>query len=235
MPTNRKPVAALAGAFLAAAVFGAPSAAGKKTEEGQGRGGVRVTRIHAVVAPLLEQAYAHYLRGDYAAAGDAYRRLLAAEPENSDALHGLAAVLLRQDDEAGAAGYYRQALDADPTDTLAQAWLIGRQGAIDPARAESRLKAILATQPDFFPANAVLGNLYAAQNRWREAQAAYLRACSVEPDDPDILFNLAVSHDRLRETETARRYYALAIEAAGRRPAGFDRARVAARLEAIRP
>lgn len=233
MPMNRKTIVAFAGAFLAAAALGAPPAADKKSGEAQG--GIRVTKARAAVAPLLEQAYANYLRRDYAAAGDAYRRLLAAEPENSDALHGLAAVLLRQGDEAGAAGYYRQALDADPTDTLAHAWLIGRQGAIDPERAESRLKAILATQPDLFPANAVLGNLYAAQNRWREAQAAYLRACSVEPEDPDILFNLAVSHDQLRETGSARRYYALAIEAAGRRPAGFDRARAATRLEAIRP
>lgn len=226
-----KIVAGFAGALLAVAAFGAPASADRKAEGLQD--GIHVAKSQAIVAPLIDQAYANFLRGDYAAAGGTYRRVLTVAAENVDAMHGLAAVLIRQGDEAGAAAFYRRVLDADPTDTLARVWLIGRQGAIDPARAESRLKAILAAEPDLFPANVVLGNLYAAQNRWREAQAAYLRACSVESEDPDVLFNLAVSHDHLREMAAARRYYALAIEAAGHRPAGFDKARASARLEEI--
>lgn len=191
---------------------------------------IRIAKSHPEDNPLLLRAYEKFQAGDFAAANVAYQRVLADEPKNLDALHGMAAISLRQGQAVAASEYYRRALEADPRDVLAQVWLIGMQGRIDPLPAESRLKVLLSLQPELFYANFVLGNLYATQKRWREAQAAFFRAYSAEPADPDILFNLAVSLDQLRLAEQAAHYYRQALLAAESRSAAFDRNQVAARL-----
>jgi Tfp pilus assembly protein PilF len=191
---------------------------------------IRIARARPAANPLLLQAYEKFQAGDFAAARDAYEMLLAGDPNNLDALHGMAAISLRQGKAVDASQYYRRALDADPRDVLAQVWLIGMQERIDPLLAETRLKLLLSSQPELFYASFALGNLYASQHRWREAQAAYFSAYSVEPGDPDILFNLAVSLDQLRQAEQAAHYYRQALLAAESRPAAFDRNQLVVRL-----
>jgi hypothetical protein len=56
-----------------------------------------------------------------------------------------------------------------------------------------------------------------------------------EPDNPDILYNLAISLEHLRQNKLAAQYYGQAIAAAQNRPAGFDKAQAAARLQTLRP
>ena len=58
------------------------------------------------------------------------------------------------------------------------------------------------------------GNRLAGEGRWEEAQQAYLRALNANPGHPDILFNLAVSLDRLDQHEAAIRHYRQALEQA---------------------
>ena len=74
-----------------------------------------------------------------------------------------------------------------------------------------------------------LGNQYAAQARWAEAQEAYFRAFTAEPDNPDYNYNLAVSLDQLRQRKPALEYYRKAIALGASRPAAFDLARARAR------
>ena len=99
--------------------------------------------------------------------------------------------------------------------------------------AESRLKSLLATQPDLPYLNFALGNLYAGQNRWDEAQSAFFKAYAGEPENPDILFNLAISLDRLHQPRLARHYYSLALVAAEARPSSFDKAQINTRLREL--
>lgn len=228
---NRKIIIVGSIIFSAASSFGAPPAATERTPDTQSA--IRIARSRPEVHPLLLQAYESYLAGDFAVARNVYQQVLASEPKNIDALHGMAAALQRQGEGAAAGAYYRRALAADPADAQAQVWLIDLQGRLDPLPAESRLKTLLAGQPELFSANYSLGNLYAAQNRWREAQTAYFRAYTAASEEPDILFNLAVSLDQLHQAEPAAHYYRLALEAAASRPAGFDRDRVVARLREI--
>ena len=89
--------------------------------------------------------------------------------------------------------------------------------------------------PDTSELHFALGNLYARQNRWPEAQQVYFNAVAAEGDNPDYLFNLAVSLDHLRQPRLAGQHYRLALEAAGRRPAAFDRAGVEKRLAELEP
>jgi tetratricopeptide (TPR) repeat protein len=49
----------------------------------------------------------------------------------------------------------------------------------------------LAAQPDSPTLNFALGNLYAQQGRWNDAQQAYFRAFAGDGDNPDYQFNLA--------------------------------------------
>lgn len=196
---------------------------------------IHITRSRLRVDPSVANGYRRFQSGDLAAAQQEYERALRSDPRNTDALDGLAAISLRRSRTADAAAYYQRALEADPMDATAQAGLINLRGSRDPRRTESRLKTLLAAQPDAHAAQFALGNLYAAQGHWREAQEAYFQAYSAIPDDPDYQFNLAVSLDQLHQPKPALQYYQSALAAAAARPAAFDQAQAAARMRELQP
>jgi len=196
---------------------------------------IRVARAPLKVNPALIRGFDAFNRGDLALAQIEYEQAQKADPRNTDALHGLAAIALRQGRTDQAEWLYRQITEADPHDTVAMTALINMRGQIDPNAAESRLKNLSADQPELAAPHFSLGNLYARHDRWNEAQQAYFRAYSAEPDNPDILYNLAISLEHLRQNKLAAQYYSQAIAAAQTRPAGFDRAQATARLNTLQP
>lgn len=199
---------------------------------------IRITTAKLKLNPALAQAFEALNAGNLAAARADYERVLKGEPKNADALHGMAAIALREGNPGFAEEYYAKALEADPKDALALAGLVGlkeRGGQGDPLAAESRLKSLIAAQPEVAALHFALGNVYARQSRWGEAQQAYFKAYSAEPEHPDYLFNLAISLDHLRQPRLAAQYYGQALAAAESRPAGFDKAQAAARLREIKP
>jgi tetratricopeptide (TPR) repeat protein len=113
--------------------------------------------------------------------------------------------------------------------------LINIRGQVDPVSAESKLKSLSAAQPELAAPHFSLGNLYARHGRWNDAQQSYFKAYSAEPDNPDILYNLAISLEHLRQNKLAAQYYGQAVAAAQTRPAGFDKAQATARLNALQP
>lgn len=201
----------------------------------EAEGPVRVSKMPLRVNPQLQKAFDAYGRGDLAAAQADYERVLKAEPRNTDALHGLAAIALRNGRNDQAEWFYQKVLEADPQDHIALAALINARGPADPVAAESRLKTLAAAQPDMAAPQFALGNLYARQGRWEEAQQAYFRAYTAEADNPDILYNLAISLEHLRQNKLAAQYYGLALAAAQTRPSGFDKAQATSRLRALQP
>ncbi|MBI5922095.1 MAG: tetratricopeptide repeat protein [Betaproteobacteria bacterium] len=227
-----KPDAAPTPPAAAAPVRPAPAAAAANEESNNP---IRVTTAKVILNPSLTNAYAAYQAGNFDLARSEYLQVLNGEPNNRDALHGMAAISLRQRQPSAAEEYYVRAIEADPKDALAQAGLIGLRGQSDPLLAETRLNSMLAAQPDLPAISFALGTLYASQNRWNEAQAAYFRAYRGEPDNPDTLFNLAVSLDHLSQFKLALQYYNLALAAATNRPASFDKAQVALRLRELQP
>ena len=130
---------------------------------------------------------------------ESYQRVLRANSLDRDALLGLAAVEARTQNYEGAESHYLRVLELDPRDAYAQAGLLALRGLSDPVQSESRLKNLLAHQPDATFVHFSLGNQYAAQGRWPDAQAAYFRAFSTDPENADYAFNLAVSLDHLRQ------------------------------------
>ena len=198
-------------------------------------GPIRVTKAPLKVNPALMRGFDAFNRGDLALAQSEYEHAQKADPRNTDVLHGLAAIAVRQGRLDQAEALYRRIAEADPHDTVAMSALINMRGQIDPSTAESRLKTLAADQPELAAPQFSLGNLYARHGRWNEAQQAYFRAYSAEPDNPDIIYNLAISLEHLRQNKLAAQYYGQAIAAAQTRTAGFDKVQAATRLRTLQP
>ena len=181
------------------------------------------------VAALLERAYGMFHSGDVESAAKAYRAVLGHEPHNRDAFLGLAAVVARAGRWDEAAAYYARILAFDPADAAAQAALIAIDER-DPVRGESRLKALLSSEPRAAYLHFGLGNAYAAQSRWPEAQQSYFNAWRLDRGNADYAYNLAVSLDHLSRPESALDVYREALALAEKRPAGFEAAAVHARI-----
>src|SRR5574343_1462026 len=179
----------------------------------------------------LLRGHAMLQRGELEQARRDYEQALQRDPNNTDALLALAAIAQRQGRSSDADGLRQRALVANPSDPATQAaTLSGAAADADPQTAESRLKTLLSTQPESAPLNFALGNLYSRQSRWTEAQQAYFNAVAADGDNPDYLFNLAVSLDHLRQPRLAAQHYRLALDAATKRPAAFDRDKLNRRL-----
>lgn len=192
---------------------------------------VKVVRgTQAEINPDLSQGYQALQEGRLEAAQSAYRRLLQQEPRNVDALLGMAAVAARSNNPGEAGRLYLRALDVEPKNTFAQAGLLNLLGSADPAGSEAKLKRLLADQPSAF-LHFALGNLYAAEERWPDAQQAYFQAHHLAPSNPDYAFNLAVSLEHIKQPKPALTYYQRALQLLGRDgAASFDRAAVEARI-----
>jgi Flp pilus assembly protein TadD len=184
-------------------------------------------------ARAVNDAYAAYERGRYDTAGALYRAVLADNPEHRDALLGMGAIAMRMQQHERAFDYYMRVLRLNPSDRVAQAALISLQSQDDPVASESRIRLLLEQSPNAPYLHFTLGNLYAAQSRWPDAQQAFFDAHRLDSRHPDYALNLAVSLDRLGQPRAARDYYRMALELADHRDANFDTAQIALRLQAL--
>ncbi len=196
----------------------------------------------AAVDPTLLSAYEAYSRGDDAAAQKQYRQVLQGDTRNVDALLGMAAIALRQSRYADANGWYQKVLEIEPRNSTALSAVANLQLSGEPADAatadyastESRIKSMLAQQPEAANLHAALGNLYAAQSQWSLAQAAYFNASRFAPNSADYAFNLAVSLDQLGKAGLALAQYQRALGLLNNSGAsGLDKAQLEARIQAL--
>ena len=162
----------------------------------------------------LERAYEALQADQLDEAQGQYARVLRNDRNNTDALLGLATIAVRQGKLEDALTWYQRVLEADPNEPTAQAALINLRGQNDPGIAESRLKTALASQPESAALHFALGNLYARQQRWSDAQQAYFTAFTREGNNADYIFNLAVSLDHLHQHKLAAQYYQMAVNTA---------------------
>ena len=182
----------------------------------------------------VASGYEALRQGNLAAARRNYEAAIAADPQNVDARLGLATVDARSGNRASAAAHYRRTLDLEPSNATALAGLAGLADFSRPDALEAQLRADLANSPDSPALRFILGNLYASQARWREAQAEYFEAHRLDPGSGDILYNLAISLDNLGQASLAAGFYRRALEAARDNGAQFDPAPAARRLAEIR-
>lgn len=198
---------------------GTPRSAPAAKDQG---GALSVTRSGPQIHPQVNAGYSAYQAGDLAKARTEYQQVLREEPGNRDALLGLAAVEMRGQRYDLSDAYYQRILRADPRDPHAQAGLLAlRSQQLDPVLVESRVKSLLAANREANVLYFTLGNQYAQQGRWAEAQQAYFKAFATDPDNADYAFNLAVSLDQLQQPKLALEYYRRALALAEKRSASF--------------
>ncbi|MDR1162897.1 MAG: tetratricopeptide repeat protein [Candidatus Accumulibacter sp.] len=194
---------------------------------------IHLSRGRSAVDPKLGSAYDLLRAGRFDEALPYYEAVLISDPENIDAVLGLAAIAGKSGQRERAAAYYRRALEIDPGNPTALAGSIDERGESDksdksnqsdPTASERTLRNALAARPDSPALLFSLGNLYAGQNRWSEARRAYFNAYVIDPGNADHAFNLAVSLDHLKQPRLAVRYYEAAVEAAleNARACSFD-------------
>ena len=198
---------------------------------------LQLRRTRPRTQDVAQEAFDALQAGRLDEAQRGYEQLLRSDAHSTDALLGLATLAVRQGRHDQAQAYYLRALEADPANAAAQAGLINGRGYADASASESRLKGALDAQPESSALLFALGNLYARQARWSEAQQAYFRAYAAEPDNADIIFNLAVALDHLRQAKLAAQYYQMALDAARGSGAStlFERDQARARLQELRP
>jgi tetratricopeptide (TPR) repeat protein len=195
--------------------------------------GVRVTAGSTQpVSGDVSRAYQLLQEGRLADARAMYEKLRATEPRNADAVLGLAVIAQREGKPEQAAQHYLKALELDPQNSFAQASLTTLIARADPAASEAKFRQLIAQQPAAY-LHFGLGNLYAAQGRWPEAQNAYFEAQRLAPDSPDYAFNLAVSLEHIGQPKAALDYYQRALRLAQTHGAAFDANQAAARVRKL--
>lgn len=189
------------------------------------------------IDPVIVQAYSAFQSRDYVDARALYQQALRATPNSRDAMLGVAAVAMLQGESTLARNMYTRLLEQDPRDALARAGLLETVPASDPVRTESELRSLFDSHPEVAPLAFALGNLYASQRRWNEAQQAYydaLRAAkagATGPVSPDYAFNLAVSLERLNQRQPAYEFYREALQQSAQVQPNFDPRVLRQRLE----
>ncbi len=159
--------------------------------------------------------------GDMETARDAYAQAQREDGRNLDALRGLVAIAQRQGQSDEALHLNRQILEIDPQDAVAAA-LLGSPAEGDAVSEESRLKTLAAADESVAATHFALGNHYARQERWAEAEQAYFNAVAAEPQNPDYHYNLAVCLDRLTQPQLASQYYKSALARSATQAPAFD-------------
>ncbi len=195
--------------------------------------GIRLSTRSSKPDLSMETAHAAFKRGETDLARSIWITTYQADPRNINALHGLAAIAQMEGKPDQAATLYRRVLEVDPKDAVAHAGLLAISAPADLRHAESRLKGLLAEQPDSPALHFALGNLYLSDSRWAEAQQAFFKAHVADPANPDYLYNLAVSLDHLHQTRLAAQHYARALAAAQSQAAAFDPAQATARIKML--
>ncbi len=183
------------------------------------------------VGKKLEAAWGAYDNGSYAEAKNLYNDVVLNEKNNRDALLGLGAIAVIEKNVAAAKKHYRALLRLDPNDPLAVAALSSlRSNESSPEISEKYLVSMLEKTPEAAQLNFELGNVYAQQDNWSAAQQSYFKAWQQESENPDYIFNLAVSLDQLGQQQQAMNFYQDSLLKAKNKQVSFSRETVEQRV-----
>lgn len=185
---------------------------------------------------MLGDAVRLYSSGAYADAESVYRSILSKNSTNIDALRGLALVAVATGRYQLAVATYLNILEYYPNDPVAVADLANLHGVSgDNIYAiESALKKVIGKRPELDGRlHFALGNLYASNRRWLDAQKSYFDAFSSEQNNPDYAYNLAVVLDYLNKPVLAVNYYRQALDLSAHMPSGFNADQVRDRIDSI--
>lgn len=187
----------------------------------------------AVDDSLLE-AYQALNHREYIVAQQQYQQVLQGDMRNIDALLGMAVIAQQQGRDADAQAWDEKVLEVEPRNAIALSLMASYQANNDIIAEESKLKSMLAQQPEAASFHAALGNLYANQNQWQTSQEAFFNACRFAPNNADYAFNLAISLEHMAKYSLALEQYQRALKLLNLSGvASPDRAQLEVRVKAL--
>ena len=144
-------------------------------------------------------------QGNLAEAAECWRRTIALEPGNTQALNNLGNVLREQGELDDAVACFRRALQLQPD--LARLHYNLANALRDqekPEEAVAAYRRAVALAPDYAEAHSNLGNVLRGLGRFDEAEACWRRTAELRPNVAEIHFNLSVAYmDRENFLEAA--------------------------------
>lgn len=164
----------------------------------------------------VEQNYSYYITAAYQAWSDRdweksrklYDKALQQQPNSKDAILGAAVVATQLGNYQYALKLFQRRLERAPKDQYA---LTGILSLVDLSLAnhsfESEVSNLLAEYPEAAHLHYIKGSLYANREQWEAAQEHFFIAWQKAPDQPDYLFNLAISMDQLGLYKEALAFY----------------------------
>jgi len=164
-------------------------------------------------APDLEAAVAHHHAGRLADAETLYRKVLAAAPDNPDALHLLGVVALQRGNAQEAVDLISQSLAHRPDDPHALNHLgegYRLLGFLDEAK--TCFEKTLALNSDYYQACNNLGTVYQVDGRLEIAMSWFQRAIEIKPNYADAHTNLGNAFQESGHAEAAIACYEKALE-----------------------
>lgn len=188
-------------------------------------------------AKALEMAYAALTQGRLADAEAGYKEVLKTNPEERDALLGLAYLAHQGGRGEGAKDFYQRVLRQEPGNPSARAGLLLQNLNSDTQDLSAGALEVAAQHPASAAAQSVLGHSLVRQGRLADAQMAFQRAHVLEPGAALHAFNLAVAFDRLKNYAAASTLYeralSLSTQGGGAAASGLAHAVVQKRLQEL--
>lgn len=163
---------------------------------------------------LATQAYQAYQNGDIVKAKHLYEDALAEDPNNINAMFGLAAIAVRSHQNGAATELYQAILRQSPSNLEAQKALVSLENRQKVTDANlDKLKNLAMQMPKDPQVQFAIGNHYAQKKDWLDAQKHFFKAYELSPNSPVIALNLAISLDRIGEYRLAKNYYEKSLSA----------------------
>ncbi len=161
---------------------------------------------------LMELALRHHRAGEFSQAEALYRRLLAAAPEQFDALHLLGVLSRQSGDLPRAISLISQAVSIDDRQPAAFNNLgVAYQAAGRLDEAELSYRRALGLMPEYADAHFNLGVVLMAAGRYGEAELSYGKAIELKPDGVEAYNNLGATLRALGKPEEAETAYRQAL------------------------
>ena len=162
----------------------------------------------------LDVAYTALVGGRLAESAQAYQLALKTNPQEIDALLGLAYIAQQQGQRDEAQAYYRRVLGQDPSNVAASTALLALEPQGSFASSSARVRELVAQQPQSAATWSMAGNTLVREGLLGEAAQMFARAQALEPGNLLHSYNHAVALDRLGQYAQARAMYQRLLKAA---------------------